>query len=279
MRLHLDDIHGLDDLRLNYFPVLDSLVVKGCKDLENLYVSCCDWLCTVDVSKCNALAHMQIGTRSTTSAAAAANGNGIPRLSSLSCDYCPLLSSFNVENLPSLEVLLLQNNVLLQDVRIDGDSCSSVVSIALAGNPKLTGERCILLGNFTLLEFLKMSNIGLTRMPVTSGVFPRLHTIDLRANHFRDPLDFTTFPAVHNIGLDGNVAPPRDRGGQPFRLCLMVTPPLVDGEPELRQLDGGNMRFVYENAVPIDRLAPVELAVNESNGDSLGEMSSEDGGF
>lgn len=270
--LQLENIPGLEELLLNDFQALHRLVLRDCQDLADLQVSGCDWLVSVVVSRCKALAHLQIGVDTSLPAAA----NSSPRLTYLSCDHCPLISSFHASNLPSLGEFILQSNGL-QVVRIDGDSCNRITSIALAGNQELKGERCILSGNFPILGSLRMSHCRLSRMPVTSSVFPRLHTLDLRANCFRDPLDFTPFPALRFIDLDGNVAPPRDRGNKPFRLSLMVTPRSEDGGREmLDKLDGDNLRLVYENVISLDRLAPVKLADNEVDGDALGCMSSEE---
>lgn len=137
-------------------------------------------------------------------------------------------------------------------------------------------ERCILSGNFPRVHTIGLCNNGMARLLVTSGSFPLLDTFDLRANRFRDALNLTGFPAVRVVNLDGNLAPPRDKGGKPFRLRVIVTPKKVDGAPETRRLEGDNLRLVYDDKVPTNHLAPAELAENEVNGDTLGAWSSED---
>lgn len=254
----------LDILKLGFrgFRCLKMLSIRGSDILESLSILACPLLTEIEVADCSRFVGIRCQKRQ-----GPWNVFGMANLHTLKITGNHKVKALQVECLPKLRILDVSAN-RLQDLHIDGATCPLLEHLNITDND-LCDDSCILRGSFLTLSSLTAEFNDFTRVPDTwdGERLPCLSVMCMSRNFFMAPLDLSGFPCLRHIMLDNNHSPVHDRGGQLFRLQVVVSP-MVDGT--LPAISGMNLMItkIGQQMVSPDRLAVTSDVIDSDGYDS-----------
>lgn len=257
--------HSLKDFTFVNNAGHPRLSFRGFTTLRNVTVLDCQCVKVLEFNDTN-VTHVRVqnckrfmGVRTRGSAIEWGILHSLVRLIELVIVRCRDFHTISVERMPNLKLLHLEGNKHMYFVQVDGLSCPALEHVKIIHNAKLRDTSCRLRYTFDRLTRLQLDNNRLKVIPPTWDM-PALRSLTLSGNRFRDPVDLSMFRSIKEVIMRHTVCPATDRGGERFRVNVIVHEDNADVE-----LVGNRLVLVLEGHHDIDdaRLAPILLQPNE----------------